>query len=209
MLLRALLILSAFAVAACTSTVTPPAVVYAANQHPTPGAAASVVAEPATATAAKAAPSYRAFLPNAALTPGLADPAVTVTELRSPAFIKAARNVPDSVKAKVYAEYGVKTHKPGEYEVDHLISLELGGSNDIRNLWPQSYSGTWNAHHKDRLENELHRRVLAGSITLAAAQQRIAKDWIALYSEIFPGDVRNGVPRPLGKQPNAEPDNSP
>jgi hypothetical protein len=41
--------------------------------------------------------------------------------------------------------------------VDHLIPLELGGSNDIANLWPQSYVTVWNAHMKDRLENRLNR----------------------------------------------------
>jgi hypothetical protein len=42
------------------------------------------------------------------------------------------------VKRKVYAEYGITHHEPSEFEVDHLISLELGGSNSIRNLWPES-----------------------------------------------------------------------
>jgi hypothetical protein len=153
-----------------------------------------------------AAASLTQYLPNPALTPGVADPSVTVDQLRSPAFIKAARNVPAPEKAKVYAEYGIKTHRPGQYEVDHLISLELGGSNDIRNLWPQSYTGVWNAHLKDRLENELHRRVLAGTITLVDAQHEIATNWIATYAEVFPQDVVNGVPKPVGAQANAEPD---
>src|SRR5271166_4354158 len=30
-------------------------------------------------------------------------------------------------------------HGTGDYEIDHLISLELGGSNSIRSLWPESY----------------------------------------------------------------------
>jgi hypothetical protein len=29
-------------------------------------------------------------------------------------------------KAQVYAEYGIASHASGEYEMDHLISLELG-----------------------------------------------------------------------------------
>lgn len=157
-------------------------------------------------TAASRTVSTDRTLPDPKLTPGVADPSVTVEQLRSPAFIKAARNVPASEKAKVYAEYGIKTHRAGQYEVDHLISLELGGSNDIRNLWPQSYTGTWNAHLKDRLENELHRRMLAGTITLDEAQRKIGANWIITYAEVFPQDVVNGVPRPVGAQANAEPD---
>jgi hypothetical protein len=38
------------------------------------------------------------------------------------------------MKRGVYEEYGVKSHGSGVYEVDHLIPLELGGSNSIRNF---------------------------------------------------------------------------
>ncbi len=36
-------------------------------------------------------------------------------------------------------------HIPYAHEVDHLVSLELGGSNDIRNLWPEPSAGRWGA----------------------------------------------------------------
>ena len=63
------------------------------------------------------------------------------------------RSVNEATKQKVYAEYRIRTHRPGEYEVDHLISLGPGGSNDIKNLWPESYvTRPWNAHVKDQLE---------------------------------------------------------
>jgi hypothetical protein len=91
--------------------------------------------------------------------------------------------VPESVKNRVYQEYGIWSHKAREYEVDHLISLELGGSNSIRNLWPQSYSGAWNAHIKDRLEDKLHALVCSGSLDLKTAQRAISADWIAAYNK--------------------------
>ena len=56
-----------------------------------------------------------------------------------PSYAHSVRNVSAATKRAVYAEYGIASHQPGKYEVDHLISLELGGSNDIRNLWPESY----------------------------------------------------------------------
>ncbi|MFM9735729.1 HNH endonuclease, partial [Streptomyces niveiscabiei] len=73
------------------------------------------------------------------------------------------------------------SHKPGDYEVDHIISLELGGSNDIKNLWPQPYHGLWNAHMKDKLENKLNEMVKTNQIELADAQKAISTDWVGAY----------------------------
>jgi hypothetical protein len=98
--------------------------------------------------------------------------------------------VPIEVKRQAYSEYGIASHRPGDYEVDHLISLELGGSNSLRNLWPQSYrTRPWNAHVKDRLENELHAEVCAGKIPLKTAQRDIARNWIAAYKKYFHTNV--------------------
>ncbi len=125
-------------------------------------------------------PSHTAYEPNASLTPGdTLD--VTKADICVSGYSSKVRNVTDSVKNQVYQEYGITSHAPGAYEVDHLISLELGGSNSIKNLWPQSYSGNWNAHIKDKLENTLHSLVCNGSLDLKTAQQDIATDWIAAY----------------------------
>lgn len=86
-------------------------------------------------------------------------------------------------KEKVFERYGVDP-KSDKFEVDHYISLEIGGSNDIENLWYQSYTTSpWNAHKKDRLENKLHQMVCDGIITLEQAQKEISTDWIAAYQK--------------------------
>ena len=119
--------------------------------------------------------------PDSAKTPG-AVLDVTVADICVPGYSKRVRNVPAEIKRRVYASYGIRTHEPGEYEVDHLISLQLGGSNSMKNLWPQSFrTQPWNAHVKDALENELHRRVCAGTIDLRKAQQVIAHNWVSGY----------------------------
>lgn len=75
--------------------------------------------------------------------------------------------------------------KPGphgaEFEIDHFVPLELGGSNDISNLWPESYVMPWGAHIKDEVEDRLKALVCAGTLTLAEAQTAIRTDWIAAY----------------------------
>ena len=128
------------------------------------------------------------ILPNASLTPGATLP-VTVQDIAVPGYTKRVRNVPQDVKNKVYAEYGITNRQPREYEIDHLISLELGGSNSTRNLWPQSYlTQPWNAHVKDRLENKLHALVVSGQLDLPTAQRMIATNWIAAYKQVFHTD---------------------
>ena len=125
------------------------------------------------------------LLPDPKMTPG-ATLSVTRDDICVPGYTKKVRNVPADVKRQVYAEYGITQHKPGDFEVDHLISLELGGSNSIKNLWPQSYlTQPWNAHVKDALENELHDEVCRGQIDLTTAQHDIATDWIAAYKKYF------------------------
>ena len=76
-------------------------------------------------------------------------------------------------------EAPVTSHGPGDYEIDHLIPLELGGSNLIKNLWPESHrTSPWNAQVKVRLEGKLHALVCSGQLDLKTAQQAIAADWI-------------------------------
>jgi hypothetical protein len=126
-------------------------------------------------------------LPDPNLTPGVARPDVTAADLCPIAHTPGLRNVPQSEKMAVYRAYGILPHQgycavEQGCEVDHLISLEIGGANDQANLWPQPYSGTvWNAHVKDKLENRLHALVCAGTISLEEAQHAIATDWIAAY----------------------------
>ncbi len=128
-------------------------------------------------------------LPNPSLTPG-AVLQVTLRDICTPGYTAKVRNVPAPLKRNVYAAYGIREHAPGEYEVDHLIPLQLGGSNSMRNLWPQSYLvQPWNAHVKDRLESKLHRLVCSGALDLATAQREIASDWIAAYKKYFRTNV--------------------
>ncbi len=99
-----------------------------------------------------------------------------------PGYTKTVRNVPQTLKEQVYRAYGITSHEKGEFEVDHLVSLELGGSNSVLNLWPESYKTMpLNAHVKDTLENKLHDLACSGMISMQAAQQAIATDWEAAY----------------------------
>ncbi len=127
--------------------------------------------------------AYAKWLPDPKMTPGAVFQGVTAQHVSAPGYASSVRDVPESVKKKVYAEYGITSHAPHEYEIDHLVSLELAGSNDISNLWPQPYKAEWNALQKDKLENRLHYMVVHGKISLSEAQHAIATDWIAAYKK--------------------------
>ena len=147
--------------------------------------------------ALSAAPALAAdpILPDATMTPGVVmkslttGAAVGTKKICVTGYSSTVRNVPQAVKNQAYKEYGL-TPTPGGYEVDHLISLELGGANDIKNLWPQSYHGTWNAHVKDHLENVLHKKVCDKTLApakadalLAQVQHEISTDWVKAYKK--------------------------
>lgn len=65
----------------------------------------------------------------------------------------------------------------------------MGGTDDIRNLWPEPYSpATWNAYAKDELEDYLRQMVCEGKLDLPTAQRDIASNWISAYQKYFHTD---------------------
>jgi anti-sigma factor RsiW len=132
-------------------------------------------------------------VPDSRLTPGMTQP-LSRAELCSLGDQDSAPAVPRAVALKVFAAYGVSDPPPRAYELDYLIAPELGGTNDIRNLWPQPYRTLpWDAHAKDALEDHLYLLVCQGRLDLATAQQDIARDWIAAYRKYF----RTEAPLPI------------
>ena len=123
-------------------------------------------------------------LQDQACTPGDIFPDATTSQICQPGYSASVRDVPQSEKNQVYAEYGITSHFSGEYEVDHLVSLELGGSNDISNLWPEAANPKPGFHEKDTVENYLHDQVCSGAMSLQQAQQQIATNWLAVYNQM-------------------------
>ncbi len=135
-----------------------------------------------------------ALLPDPTLTPGDVEIVSLAAVCRPGYATKARAGLTDRVKRQVYVAYGItpagrfRISAAGDrvwqsdYEVDHLVSLELAGSNDPSNLWIQSYRlKTYNARWKDALENRLHWLVCHGKMDLATAQAALMTDWPAAY----------------------------
>lgn len=126
----------------------------------------------------------QSILPDRALTPGSIR-AVSVSDLCPTGDDDLDPVVPDSIQRAVLKEYGiVPSGDEKNYQIDYLVNPQLGGTNDIRNLWPQPYhDAVWNAQAKDELEKRLHQMVCNHTVDLGVAQHEIEADWIAAYKK--------------------------
>jgi hypothetical protein len=124
------------------------------------------------------------LLPNLTLTPGVVR-TTDAKEICAASFrTEPFRRTTAAMKNQVYKEYGVVRNKgvcAGGCEVDHLVPLELGGLDDVKNLWPQPSQPTPGFHEKDKLENFLRREVCAGRKELPMAQRELQKNWYKAY----------------------------
>ena len=150
-----------------------------------------------TALSLSAMAQDHAMLPNPKLTPGATDPKVTqktiLKTICQPGYTATVRNVTAAEKRQVMERYGLPESELSKVEIDHFISLEIGGSNDITNLWPEYYdpaTGQRNylgARDKDVIETHFHREICAGAMTLLDAQERI-KHWPEEYKKLKGGE---------------------
>ncbi len=108
----------------------------------------------------------------AALTPGVVRP-LTQAQICATKWGLDRRHVTEKMRREVLANYGVSWANRGQYELDHLIPRELGGADDVRNLWPERWP---DARKKDREENRLHVEVCKGIIGLRFAQEQM-RQW--------------------------------
>jgi hypothetical protein len=99
----------------------------------------------------------------------------------------------EGARATTYEWYNLPhpSNNSGENQVcelDHLISLELGGADTLDNIWPQCGPSEVSLpqrffKEKDTVENFLAMRVRQGRMDLIEAQKGIATDWTQFLEE--------------------------
>lgn len=143
-------------------------------------------------------------LPNHHLTPGALNPEVTQDTIRRTICVRGytksirpPQQYTERLKRRGVRQYRYTDLRLRDYEEDHLVSLELGGSpTSPRNLWPQPHHviGGWGSYAKDRLEDRLHVLVCRNRLPLGEAQRAITVDWIAAYKRYVGPN-----PSPIGR----------
>lgn len=98
----------------------------------------------------------------------------TTAQVCAPHYAREHRHVPRYLRDQIYTRYGIPRGQRRPYVIDHRVPLELGGTNDPSNLFPQPPP---EAKRKDRDESRLHDAVCSGVMSLAAAQAEIRRLW--------------------------------
>ncbi len=145
----------------------------------------------------------RGSLPDSECTSGAVFASATPAQTCVSGYTSRVRNVPESLKQSIYTAYGITSHAAGSYEVDHLVPLELGGSNARANLWPERAPGFG---RKDSLENAYHDAVCGGTLGLATAQRRMARNWLRYAPKASSSPMPASRPEP---RPTHTPSSSP
>lgn len=127
-----------------------------------------------------------AGLPDASCTPGALNLSVTQASIGTTicktgwtATVRPPVSYTEPLKIRQIAQYGYADTSPADYEEDHLLPLELGGSpTSPLNLWPEPHAGgKYGSSAKDKVENAARAAVCAGQIQLATAQHQMIVNW--------------------------------
>lgn len=123
----------------------------------------------------------RRHLPDSRCSPGAIYTKARRGKVCTPGYSSTVRNMPTSRWNAIFVEYGIHHHSAATFEVDHLVPLELGGSNARANLFAEPAAPVPGFHQKDILENKLHAMVCSGHMALQRAQHLIARNWLKAY----------------------------
>ena len=126
--------------------------------------------------------------PSSLYTPGAKTKATDV-QVCAPDYESSFKPVAGHERKEALGRYG-KRDDDTTFELDHLIAVSLGGSNDPDNLWPLPKNREYGPEWKNELDKTLHQMVCDKKITLKAAQDAVKKDWTKAYDQYVKGAAK-------------------
>lgn len=124
-------------------------------------------------------------LPDPSVTPGVLNPAVTPATIKATVCVSgwtATVRPPTPYTNKLKVIDTPKGMKIVDGELDHLISIEDGGSpSSPQNLWYMAYADRYGARVKDVLETRVKHLLCAGKISLDDARAALSPNWLLGY----------------------------
>lgn len=154
---------------------------YKPTPTPTPTNTATNIATNTASTSTNNFKITSTTYPNTNLTPGdvMTYDSVFLCNPGTPE--KLSINSSDAMKRQVFAEYHLSYPPTTQYQIDRFIPISLGGSNNIKNLWPQPASPIPGYHEKDEVEQYLYTLMCNNTINITTAQNMIKTDWVAVW----------------------------
>ena len=131
-------------------------------------------------------PSFAAAqLPSSFQTPGNKSKA-SEAQVCAADFAASVKPIAKWQRDQALERYG---KRPEDFtgELDHLIPISLGGTNDPDNLWPLPANKDMGPAQKQELDLKLHELVCAKTVKLKDAQDAIKKDWVKAYTQYVKG----------------------
>jgi hypothetical protein len=126
-----------------------------------------------------------AQLPNSVHTVGTKTK-VNEAQVCAPDYMASVKPVESWQRSRALAKYGRRDDYAGP--LDHLIPVELGGSNEPENLWPQAEQKEYGFAAKNELEVKLRELVCTSkTLSLKDAQDAIRKNWVKAYDKYVKG----------------------
>lgn len=122
-----------------------------------------------------------AQLPDNYKTPGAATKA-NMKQICAADYAGSVKPVAGWQRTEALSRYGLRPESFSG-DLDHLIPVALGGSNDPDNLFPFHPQNELTLDAKNRLADKLRQMVCDGKMSLKDAQDAFKKDWTKAYRQ--------------------------
>lgn len=112
--------------------------------------------------------------PDKECTPGALFPDILRGDLCKRGYASTVKAVSKKIKTATYTAYGITEEQKKNYTLDRFVPINLGGTNDQSNIWPQL---TGDSANKNKVESFLFEEMCSGRITVPQSQELASHKW--------------------------------